>query len=166
MKSPINPLIFIVDDDPAFATLAKNELTNLNYNNLKIFNSGEECLKNLHFKPVIVLLDYALNNGINGLEVLKKLTVALPNTTVIMLTAYDKLEIAVDSIKSGAYDYVIKSETAFERIANLIRKIVRQNELRIANEQLEFGEKLVVIILLLILIGTSLIYYFFPGIFN
>ena len=165
MKNPKNPLIFIVDDDPAFSTLAKNELTKLNYSNLKLFSSGEECLKNLKSKPDIVLLDYALNNGINGLEVLKKITAAMPNTTVIMLTAYDKLEIAVDSIKAGAYDYVIKSETAFERIANLIRKIIRQNELRVANEQLEFGKKLVIIILLFILIGTSLIYYFFPGIF-
>ena len=166
MKSPKNPLIFIVDDDPAFSTLAKNELINLNYNNLKLFSSGEECLKELKAKPDVVLLDYALNNGMNGLDVLKKISEASPRATVIMLTAYDKLEIAVDSIKAGAYDYVIKSETAFERIANLIRKIIRQNELRLANEQLEFGKKLVIIILLLVLIGTSLVYYFFPDIFN
>ena len=165
MKNPKNPLIFIVEDDPAYAILAKNELTNMNYKNLKVFSSGEDCLKELHAKPDIVLLDYALNNGMNGLEVLKKITATLHHTTVIMLTAYDKLEIAVDSIKAGAYDYVIKSETAFERIANLIRKIIRQNELRIANEQLEFGKRLVIIILLLVIIGTSLIYYFFPDIF-
>jgi len=166
MKNPKNPLIFIVDDDPAFTSLSKNELQNMNYTNLRIFSNGEDCLKELKAKPDIVLLDYALNNGMNGLEVLKKITMMMPHTTVIMLTAYDKLEIAVDSIKSGAYDYVIKSETAFERISNLIRKIIRQNELRIANEQLEFGKKLVIIILLLVLIGTSLIYYFFPDIFN
>ena len=166
MKSPKNPLIFIVDDDPAFSTLAKNELINLNYNNLKLFSSGEDCLKALKAKPDVVLLDYALNNGINGLEVLKKITAELPHTTVIMLTAYDKLEIAVDSMKAGAYDYVVKSETAFERIANLIRKIIRQNELRLANQQLEFGKKLVIIILLILVIGTSLVYYFFPDIFN
>ncbi len=166
MKNPKKPLIFIVDDDNAFATLAKNEMQNMNYTNLKVFNSGEECLKNMNLKPDIVLLDYALNNSMNGLEVLKKINSMTTRTTVIMLTAYDKLEIAIDSIKAGAYDYVIKSETAFERIANLIRKIIRQNELRLANEQLEFGKKLVIIILLLVLIGTSLIYYFFPDIFN
>jgi len=160
MKNPKNPLIFIVEDDPAFATLTKNELINLNYSNLKLFTSGEECIKELKQKPDIVLLDYALNNGMNGLDVLKKIVAILPHTTVIMLTAYDKLEIAIDSIKAGAYDYVIKSETAFERIANLIRKTIRQNELRLANEQLEFGKKLVIIILILIIIGTSLLYYF------
>jgi len=166
MKNPKNPLIFIVDDDMAFSTLAKNELINLNYNNLKIFNDGESCLKEMKAKPDIVLLDYALDNGMNGLEILKKISASFPYSTVIMLTAYDKLEIAIDSIKAGAYDYVIKSETAFERIANLIRKIIRQNELRLANEQLEFGKKLVIIILLLVLIGTSLVYYFFPNIFS
>jgi len=165
MKNPKNPLIFIVEDDKAFMTLTLNELEKLNFKNIKSFSNGEDCLKELNLKPDIVLLDYALDNAMNGLEVLKKIKKLSPLTQVIMLTAYDKLEIAVDSIKSGAYDYVLKSETAFERIANLFRKIIRQNELYIANKQLQKGKRIVTVVLLLIAIGTGLVYYFFPNIF-
>ncbi|MDD3877667.1 MAG: response regulator [Bacteroidales bacterium] len=165
MKNPRNPLIFIVEDDIAYLTLTKNELENLGYKNLKTFSSGEECMKSINLKPDIVLLDYALSNEMNGLEVLKRIKKQSHETQVIMLTAYDKLEIAIDSIKSGAYDYVLKSETTYERIANLFRKIIRQNELSLANKQLELGKKIVLIILLVLIIATTLIYYFFPGIF-
>jgi two-component system OmpR family response regulator len=60
-------------------------------------------------------------------DVLKKIKELSPTTEVIMLSGQDKIEVAVDSMKYGAYDYVIKGETAFTRIENVFNKI---NELQ------------------------------------
>lgn len=166
MRDANTPLIFIVEDDNAFAKLTQNELNRLGYTHIRIFSNGEDCIEHIREKPDIVLLDYALSHtGIDGLEVLKEIVKYSPQTSVIMLTAYDKLEIAIDSIKAGAYDYVLKTDTAFERIANLIRKIIRQNELLKANKQLEKGKKIVFIILAIVAIVTSIFFYFFSHIF-
>jgi DNA-binding NarL/FixJ family response regulator len=91
------------------------------------YATGEEALANMNLNPEIVILDYHLmsNNKTaeNGVEILKKIKEANATTQVIMLSGQDKIAVAVECMKYGAYDYVVKSESAFMRIENIFNNI-------------------------------------------
>jgi two-component system, OmpR family, response regulator len=128
--------IFFVDDDPIYLKMLENNLKQSKSYSSKVFtfNSGEEALKHLHLKPDVVVLDYYLNginpNALDGINCLKEIKHSNPNIQVVMLSGQDKIEVAVNSIKSGAFDYVPKSESAFVRTQNAINNIVHANTLR------------------------------------
>jgi DNA-binding NtrC family response regulator len=97
--------------------------------NLEIitFNNGEDCVKNLHLNPTYIVLDYYLNvvrkDAVNGVEILKQIKMILPEVYVIMLSSQDKIQVAVDCMKFGAYDYVVKNESSFLRVENILENI-------------------------------------------
>ena len=59
----------------------------------------------------------------NGLQVLKKLKDKFPNVPVIFLSSQEKTEIAANTMKYGAYDYIVKNESAFHRLEILLNNI-------------------------------------------
>ena len=127
--------IFLVDDEPIQNEMLKDYLSERFAYNYKTYESGEGALKDIGLHPQVMVLDYHLSahlpNAKNGVEVLKQIMEVSPETQVIMLSGQDKIEVAVDSMKYGAYDYVIKGETAFSRMENIINNI---NELRTMKE--------------------------------
>ena len=71
-------------------------------------NSGEEALKLFQEeKPDLILLDIVLP-GIDGVEVLRRIKLANPAAIVVMMSAYHMVDRAVEAMKLGAYDYLIK----------------------------------------------------------
>jgi two-component system, OmpR family, response regulator len=75
--------------------------------------------------PDIVFLDYYLNTGgnpdaMNGIKVMGEIKSISKNSMVVILSGQDKLQVAIDAIKYGAYDYLSKSESALLRIQNTI----------------------------------------------
>jgi two-component system, OmpR family, response regulator len=128
--------IFFVDDDPIYLKMLENNLKQSKVYNSKVFtfSSGEDAIKNLHLKPDIIVLDYYLNgidtNSFDGIKSLQEIKHANPNIEVVMLSGQDKIEVAVNSIKSGAFDYVTKSESAFVRTQNAINNIVHAKRLK------------------------------------
>jgi len=121
--------VFLVDDDKMFLSSLKNTLDSEFKSNIEVstFNTGEDCLKNINGKPDIIVLDYFLGDGeqstaMDGIKVLKEIKKDdYRDIIVIMLSGQDKLQVALDSIKNGAYEYVSKSESAFVRIKNIIK---------------------------------------------
>jgi nitrogen regulation protein NR(I) len=87
-------------------------------------SSGEEGLKVIpKFKPDLVLMDVRMG-GINGLETLRKIRAANPKLLVILMTAYGTTQTAIEAMKLGAYDYLLKPFDALkikELIANALR---------------------------------------------
>ncbi len=151
-------LIFIVEDDKFYADVIRKALESRNFMNVKTFPSGEECLKNLHHKPEIVLLDYRLGEDLmDGMEVLKTIRKSGIDTQVIFLTALDKLEVATNTIKAGAYDYVVKSEAAMERIRNIIRRITFENHIKRENLLLKRSRKIILAIIFLLAAGILIL---------
>ena len=129
-------LIFIVDDDAPLRRLMKALLEDQGYDT-KDFESGNALLEALDDSPALILLDVMMP-GLDGLETLKRIKAIYPDLPVIMLTSVDKVETAVEVIKQGAYDYLLKPvdesrlftclDKAFEQ-RNLIRKVRHlQNE--------------------------------------
>jgi two-component system OmpR family response regulator len=132
MKTQDSFSVFLVDDDKMFLSSLKNALSSEFKKGLEIstFTSGEECLKNINGKPDIIVLDYILNDdehpqAIDGMKVLQEVKkVDYRDILVVMLSGQDKLQVAIDSIKNGAYEYVAKSESAFVRIRNIIKNAI------------------------------------------
>ncbi len=126
MKTEKNKL-FLVDDD---ALLLKSlEIEFLQHADFEIetFPTGELCIKNLDKNPDIIVLDYHLDgieSGVmNGIETLDQIKKINPEIQVVMLSSQDKIEVAVNCMRHGAYDYVVKSETSFMRLQKIFTAI-------------------------------------------
>ena len=101
--------IFVTDDDDAVRAAITRRLSRGGVHEVRNFDSGEALLEALdHDIPDIVLLDLKMT-GISGLETLKLLRPKAPHTLVILLTAFGTVEDAVEAMKLGAYDFLIKS---------------------------------------------------------
>jgi two-component system OmpR family response regulator len=120
-------LLFLVDDDALFLKSLEIEFAQSTQSVIKKFATGELCLENLAQNPDIIILDYYLNsvdkNAINGLETLDRIKTAFPQIPVIMLSSQDKIAVAVNCMKHQAFDYIVKSETAFIRLQKSITTI-------------------------------------------
>lgn len=100
-------LIFIVDDEQAISKLLSYWVKDRWKYQVETFSNGEDAIKSLNKKPDLVLLDIMLP-GVNGIETLKKIKQFDENLPVIMLSAQGSIEVAVDSLRYGAYDYFTK----------------------------------------------------------
>ena len=127
------PLIYLVDDDTVFLTLIQSELSSMGEVKTRTFASGESCLKQMHKNPCMVVLDYELSSEdpdvMNGVEVLKKIKETNPETEVVMISGWDDVTIAVASMKFGAYDYVVKNDSAMININNKAKNIFAKQEI-------------------------------------
>lgn len=121
--------ILIVDDEILTLNNLKKALEKEDYEVL-VTNSGETALEIFKkYKPQLVLLDLMLP-GISGIEVLKRLKEVERETIVIMMSAYEILEKAVESMKLGAYDYLLKP-FKINDLKNTIRRALETLSLRI-----------------------------------
>jgi DNA-binding NtrC family response regulator len=120
--------LFLVDDDAVFLKMLEIEF--LQFSNFEVvtFATGEECLSNLGSDPDVIVLDYHLDgverNAINGIETLDRIKSFNANLPVIMLSSQDKIEVAIECMHHKAQDYVVKSETSFMRLKNIISSIL------------------------------------------
>lgn len=122
-------ILFLVDDDALFLKSLEIDFTHAADFEVKTFSSGELCLRSLIHKPDIIILDYHLDginpNAMNGLETLDKIKMFKHDIPVIMLSSQDKIEVAINCMHHEATDYVVKSETAFVRLQQIIDKIFK-----------------------------------------
>jgi len=121
--------IYIVDDDPVLAEMLKDHLSKMTSYEVSVFETGEECLKYITDKPGIIFLDFYLNSvqkdAMNGLEILQEIKKIDPEVDVVILSGQDKIEVAVKTIQYGAFDYIVKGESAFYRAEKVVFNIYR-----------------------------------------
>jgi DNA-binding NtrC family response regulator len=99
--------ILIVEDEDVLANNIKLYMEGHGYE-AKIAGTGAEGLQEIEaFKPDLALLDFHLPD-INGLDILKKIRTAEPTIKVILITGQGNVQLAVDAMKAGAYDYLHK----------------------------------------------------------
>jgi DNA-binding NtrC family response regulator len=124
--------IFLVDDDALYLKSLEIEFFNNADFEIKTFLSGELCLENLSLNPDIIILDYHLDginpNAMNGLQTLT-LIKEHKDIPVIMLSSQDSIDVAVSCMYHKAFDYVIKSETAFVRLQKIISTIYKYQKM-------------------------------------
>ncbi len=125
--------LFLVDDDILFLKSLEIDFIQNTESEIQTFVSGELCMENISQNPDVIILDYHLNsidkNAINGLETLKRIKAFDPEIPVIMLSSQDKIEVAVNCMKHQAFDYIVKSETAFLRLQKAITSVFHYQKL-------------------------------------
>ena len=120
--------ILIVDDEPFNLDLLEQELADRGYAIERARDGAEALRKNEITRPDVVLLDYMMP-GMNGLDVLKDIRGGESEVPVIMMTAHGSIEIAVQAMKLGAYDFVLKPFEP-DHIAMTIEKALEHSRLR------------------------------------
>ncbi|MBI4475995.1 MAG: sigma-54-dependent Fis family transcriptional regulator [Acidobacteria bacterium] len=105
-----NPSVAIVDDDTAFATYLRTFLSVRGYDT-RCYSRGDEILAAIRQgePPDVVLLDVMMP-GLDGLETLRALKSARPETQAIMLAGRDQASTIVEAVRLGAADYVVKPD--------------------------------------------------------
>jgi DNA-binding NtrC family response regulator len=152
-------LIYVVEDNKMYNQLIMGHLSKSGYTSLKSFTSGKECIDAVQNKeiPNIVIQDYFMDE-MNGLEVLQNVKKIIPNAEFIFLTANEDIEVAVSTMKSGAYDYVIKDNVALDKVVNKIQKIIKVFELERKNKQIQFLVRIFLLLLFVVAVSSILIF--------
>jgi two-component system, OmpR family, response regulator len=131
MKNRIK--LFLVDDDALFLKSLETEFLQHADFIIETFATGELCVENLSNNPDVIILDYHLDGidktAMNGIETLDKLKIINPDIPVIMLSSQDKIDVAINCMHHRAFDYVVKSETAFMRLQKIITTIFRYKKM-------------------------------------
>jgi DNA-binding NtrC family response regulator len=123
--------IFVVEDNTLYAQILKKQLTDDGYL-VKVFHNGRDFMASLDEKPDLVTLDYTLPD-MTGYDVLKKIQRRMPGTNVIIISAQENITTAIDLMKNGAYDYIMKAPDTREKLSNIIKNIRERDQLRKEN---------------------------------
>jgi DNA-binding NtrC family response regulator len=125
--------IFLVDDDQVYLQLLEVELLEQGDFDIETYPTGELCLENLTHSPDVIVLDYYLDGidktAMNGIETLDKIKAVNPEIAVILLSGQDSIDIAINCMHHKAFDYVVKSETAFLRLKKIIPAIFQYKKI-------------------------------------
>ena len=131
MKNKIR--LFLVDDDALYLKLLESDFLQQADFDIETFPTGELCIANLSHDPDVIILDYYLDgidkNAMNGIDTLDKIKAFNPDIPVIMLSSQDKIDVAINCMHHRAFDYVVKSETAFVRLQKIISRVVRYKKM-------------------------------------
>src|ERR1700722_3355366 len=127
MKNENKIKLFLVDDDALFLKSLEVEFLEHADFAVETYATGELCIENLSHNPDVIILDYHLNgidkNAMNGVDTLDKIKAINPEMSVVMLSSQDKIDVAINCMHHKAFDYVVKSETAFARLQKIITTI-------------------------------------------
>lgn len=119
--------LFLVDDDALYLKSLEIEFLQHADFTIKTFPTGELCMENIAENPDVVILDYQLDGidktAMNGMETLDKIKSFNSDIPVVMLSSQDKIDVAIDCMHHKATDYVVKSETAFIRLQQILTTI-------------------------------------------
>lgn len=128
--------VFVVEDDKVFAKTLKYHLELNPEYEVEIFYSARECIDNLYKNPSLITLDYDLP-GMSGLQFLQWLKEHNKKVPVIVVSGQREVQVAIDILKAGAYDYLVKDQDIFERIWAAISRIKENRDLMNRIDELE-----------------------------
>ena len=127
MKNETKIKLFLVDDDAVFLKSLEIEFLEHADFEIETYATGELCIANLAHNPDVIILDFYLDgidsSAMNGLATLDKIKTLQEKIPVIMLSSQDKIDVAISCMHHKAFDYVVKSETAFVRLQKIISTI-------------------------------------------
>jgi len=129
MESKISLKITLIEDDLLLREMIYDFLKKkYPFATVSLFNSGEAALEDLYTVQDLVLLDFNLSSKEpgrkNGIEILKELKKRFPKTPVVFVSGQDNPEIAISTIKHGAWDYIIKNDNIFNRLDVTLNQVL------------------------------------------
>lgn len=134
--------IFIVEDDPWYGEILEYHLSlNPDYE-IQKFTSAKDCIKNLYKKPDLITIDYAMPD-MNGADLFKRIRETNADVPVVMISAQENVGTAVEVLKLGISDYLVKDDNTKDILWNAIIRIRENQSLKQEVEHLreELGHK-------------------------
>lgn len=153
MDTNTSPKIFLVDDEPYCLCLYEQYVRNLGYKDVHLFGKSVDCLNQLTLQPDVVFLDYNMDN-LNGIDILKKIKRFDPNIMVFFVSGQEAINIAVNALKYGAFDYIIKQDISEAQMKGCMDKVEKVKELLAKRKNQGLIKKL------LSAVGISSVIYF------
>lgn len=120
---------WVVDDDPTYQEMLLSYLTLLGHRTRGFF-SGEECLKHLSEKPDVIILDHNLGTGLQGLDVLRNIKHENKATSVIYISAEEKVSLVSEAYYLGSDEYIGKDSASLLRLKLRLEKIADVKHLK------------------------------------
>ncbi len=127
MSTDIKKTVLVVDDDPYVLESVSTLLREYKYSVISC-HSGEEALSKLVDSDISLILTDIKMPGMTGIELLEKIHFIYQKMPVILMTGYAELEMAIDAIKKGAFDFITKPYNA-DHLLHTVDKAVRYSEL-------------------------------------
>src|SRR3981189_3333328 len=121
--------VFIVEDDVWYGSMLQHYLSLNPGDEVKRFESPRDFFSALHENPDVVTLDYSLPDC-DGAEVLKKIKEHNPDIRVIVISGQEDVATAINLLKNGAYDYIVKDDDTKDRLWNSIQHLHEINGLK------------------------------------
>jgi two-component system response regulator AtoC len=131
-----NYKVFVVEDNDWFNKMIAHSLSQNPDIIVKSFFNGNDLLKALHEVPDVITLDYKLPDT-TGNVLLNKIKEFNPKIEVIIISEQDDIEIAVELLKQGAYDYLVKSPDMHSRLFNNVSNLLKKSKLEDRIEYLQ-----------------------------
>jgi len=128
--------IFIAEDNIWYSEILRYHLELNPEYEVKTFDSGKKLIRALHEKPDVITLDYSLPDT-NGKELLSYLKKESPNSQVIIISGQEDISTAVQLLKDGAYDYLVKDDDTNDRVWQTILNIRENSKLKKEIDQLK-----------------------------
>ena len=107
MSARHRPAMLIVDDDPSTSGLLREIFHQEGYD-VSVADRGEEAIRLAHARAFDVVLSDVRMPDLDGIELLRRLKPILPDTAVVLITAFGTVEAAIRALQEGAFDYVQK----------------------------------------------------------
>lgn len=128
--------IFILEDDRWYGSMLEHYLSLNPDFEVKRFETSKEFFSRLYEGPDVVTLDYSMPD-MDGEAVLKKIKEQYPDIQVIIISGQEDVGTAVNLLKNGAFDYIVKDEDAKDRLWNSIMHLKEISGLKKEVEQLK-----------------------------
>lgn len=125
-----NATVLIVDDEAAIRYSVSKTLQRAGYE-VHEAESGEHALSLLRARSFdVILTDIRMPTGIDGVELVRRIKEIDPDTVIILMTGYPSLSTAVEALRLGAHDYLIKPSSSQDIRQSVARGVERANNLK------------------------------------
>lgn len=128
--------IWIVEDDEWYSEFLKYSISMIPEYEATVFRSGKELLAQLHERPDVITLDFNLPDT-DGATLLKKIKSTDSDIQVLMISKQENMNTALELLRSGAYDYFIKSDDLRDKLLNTLQHLFKQRSLQNRIQSLE-----------------------------
>lgn len=142
MASSDSYKIFVVEDDQWYNNFLQYTISLNPEYSVQTFFNAKDCLANLHKKPDLITVDYSMPDT-NGEELIRKIKDQNPDVNIIVISGQEDVQTAVQLLKLGVFDYIIKDEDTKHRLLNSIQNARTNQSLKqeIVTLREEVGKK-------------------------
>ncbi len=127
MATLLKKLIFVVENNPTQIKDIKEHFIDHKHFEFRFFETSAACLPQIHQHPLAVFIDYDLkeinNEEKDAVFILDEIKRLEHDTEVVFFSAHDNQEVAKDTIKHGAHDYILLNDYRFLRMENNLLNI-------------------------------------------